>query len=751
MRRAGGCVPLGRMRRGTALVTLAIAVVAARGAAQSLPELARDGEWHRVLAVAVLRSEQLPLRPEEALVAAVAARRVGDAVAERRFLEQAGRGGATAAVAAVELAGMIAEEQPAAAAQLALPAAREPSTAALGEAAAEALVRAIGAGLPEPVRAEVGRGLEHVRRGRARPVAAALGVAEGDVDRLAEVVLGGTRDLAALTAAGALDGRAGLSPKLRWRIAETYYRHALYELAAPRLEALEGVDDRSVPADRVAFLRGRCAFRVGEWRVAETWYRRALERTAHAEPRADLLVHLARTLELAGDLDGAVEAARRAVLARASDDRRLFLARLRLRREEVDLALLGISRARSRAARDRGELMVALDELRRGLEPAAADRLGRVDRAPWSGPAALLRARASLAGGRPEEALAGLSSRVRALDGYWAQRARALVRELPEEVVRRWREDLLGRVVGGDDRRRRRAVAEWSVLEPEAARLPAVRAWTATLTELPGPASGSLEGSIAGRLWDLGLPALAVRWDSRSLPDDTPATTLWSALRMVEHGAPWEAIRLADRAWRLAGDDIDPRGYPPPLRAAMLPLPFADEVRRAAADAGAPWQLVAAVAREESRFDPRALSAVGARGLMQLMPATAAAVALRTGADPARLDVFEPATALRLGASELARLLAAFDGRAAPAVAAYNAGEPQARLWLEQCGPGCTEERYVAQITFTATRIYTADVLWSARTYLELGTEGDSGDDAANRAPSRDAAAAALASPSPSS
>ncbi len=730
---------------------MALCAAAVPGPAQSLPDLARGADWRRVLAIAATRGEQLPLRFDEALVAAVAARRIGDPVAERRFLEVAARGGPTAEVAAVELAGAIADERPAAAAQLALPVVGTPSTDALGAAAADALVRAIGAGLPAPARAEVARGIAGLRSGRARLVAAALGVAEGDAGRLAAVVRDGTRDLAALTAAGALDGREGLSPKLRWRIAETYYRHARYDLAAPRLEALDDVDHRSVPADRVAFLRGRCAFRLGRWQEAETWYRRALERTSHAEPRADLLVHLARTLELAGDLDGAAEAARRAVLARASDDRRLLLARLRLRREEVDLALLGISRTRSRGARDRGQLMVALDELRRGSDPAAADRLGSIGRVPWSAPAAVLSARAALAGERPEAALERLSSRVRVLDGYWAQRARALVRELPAEVVAKWREDLLERIDTGDDRRRRRAVAEWSVLEPDASRLASVRAWTTTLTGLAGPVPGPLGGSLAARLYHLGLPDLAVRWDSRSLPDDTAATSLWSALRMVEHGAPWEAIRLGDRAWRLAGDDVDPRGYPRSLRAAMLPLPFAEQMREAAAAAGVPWQLVAAVAREESRFDPRALSAVGARGLMQLMPATAAAVARRTGADPARVDPFDPATALGLGAAELGRLLAVFGGRTAPAVAAYNAGEPQAHQWLEQCGPGCTDERYVAQITFTATRIYTADVLWSAQAYLELAAEVDSGDVAASRAASSDAAAAAWTSPSPSS
>jgi len=131
--------------------------------------------------------------------------------------------------------------------------------------------------------------------------------------------------------------------------------------------------------------------------------------------------------------------------------------------------------------------------------------------------------------------------------------------------------------------------------------------------------------------------------------------------------------------------------------------------------------LLAGVAREESRWDPRALSAVGARGLVQLMPTTAIAVAATCDLPkPSADDLFDPGLNLRIGATELGRLIETFGGRWAPAVAAYNAGEIQARLWLDQCGSDCTSALYLQNISFGSTRAYTAGVLAAAFNYGEL-------------------------------
>jgi soluble lytic murein transglycosylase len=171
----------------------------------------------------------------------------------------------------------------------------------------------------------------------------------------------------------------------------------------------------------------------------------------------------------------------------------------------------------------------------------------------------------------------------------------------------------------------------------------------------------------------------------------------------------------------MAGSDFPTRVFPEGLQQSLYPLPDPRAVWQAAVDSRVPWTLLAAQAREESRWDPAAISRVGARGVMQLMPATAADVAERIGMTPPTADdLFDPGISLELGAAEIRRLMDAFGGRWAPAIAAYNAGQSQARLWLEECGDDCSEARYVATITFTATRSYTRNVIATANHYAEL-------------------------------
>jgi hypothetical protein len=80
-----------------------------------------------------------------------------------------------------------------------------------------------------------------------------------------------------------------------------------------------------------------------------------------------------------------------------------------------------------------------------------------------------------------------------------------------------------------------------------------------------------------------------------------------------------------------------------------------------------PRSLVRAVARAESAFNPAAVSAKGAQGVMQLMPGTARELGVR--------NAFDPAENIDAGARLLRLLLEKYDGRVAEALAAYNAGQ----------------------------------------------------------------------------
>ena len=93
--------------------------------------------------------------------------------------------------------------------------------------------------------------------------------------------------------------------------------------------------------------------------------------------------------------------------------------------------------------------------------------------------------------------------------------------------------------------------------------------------------------------------------------------------------------------------------------------------------------LAAAIIREESQYDEKALSVVGAVGLMQLMPVTANAVAQRHGFPAVgREELFDRETNIRLGVRYLGQLLDQYSGNLAYAVAAYNAGPMAVNNWI---------------------------------------------------------------------
>ncbi len=138
------------------------------------------------------------------------------------------------------------------------------------------------------------------------------------------------------------------------------------------------------------------------------------------------------------------------------------------------------------------------------------------------------------------------------------------------------------------------------------------------------------------------------------------------------------------RVERVVDDEVEP---PPPGGGAPLAdaatgfevrwregqtapeVPFRDEIEAAARRHGINPLLVAAVARVESAFDARAISWKGARGLMQLMPATARRFGLRGH------ELFDPARNIEAGTRYLAWLASRFEDDLPRILAGYNAGE----------------------------------------------------------------------------
>ena len=165
-------------------------------------------------------------------------------------------------------------------------------------------------------------------------------------------------------------------------------------------------------------------------------------------------------------------------------------------------------------------------------------------------------------------------------------------------------------------------------------------------------------------------------------------------------GVPDQAVAIARRAGR-DGLMLPDAGWP------LAVSPPAETVDPA---------VTLGLIRQESSFDVQALSPVGARGLMQLMPATAAAVAHRLG-EPARLLALTADVAynMRLGTAYLQGLLDQFHGALPLALAAYNAGPHRVQDWLTAQGDpvegGFDMIDWIELIPFGETRNYVQRVI----------------------------------------
>jgi soluble lytic murein transglycosylase len=153
----------------------------------------------------------------------------------------------------------------------------------------------------------------------------------------------------------------------------------------------------------------------------------------------------------------------------------------------------------------------------------------------------------------------------------------------------------------------------------------------------------------------------------------------------------------------------------------VYPFPYRDEVMRWASANNLDPFLMAGLIRQESMFNARARSAVGAMGLMQVMPATGTRIAQSLGIRPfttARLN--EPGVNLRIGARYLADQIRAQNGRMTDVLAAYNAGPTRIANWRRSFPEHRDPEIFAERIPFQETRDYVRIVQQNARIYREL-------------------------------
>ncbi len=181
----------------------------------------------------------------------------------------------------------------------------------------------------------------------------------------------------------------------------------------------------------------------------------------------------------------------------------------------------------------------------------------------------------------------------------------------------------------------------------------------------------------------------------------------------LKSGLPKVAVFTARRAGRLGASLVE-RGYP------VIDL---DQ------NIGPEIALVHAIIRQESSFDREAMSRVGARGLMQLMPATAKLTSASIDL-PYRLGglLADGEYNIALGRAYLRQMLDRFDGSLVMAIASYNAGPHRVDQWIVRNGdprdPKVDIVDWIEQIPFSETRNYVQRVLEALQVYRSRLSSG---------------------------
>ena len=551
---------------------------------------------------------------------------------------------------------------------------------------------------------------EPARLAADRLLALAAPGERGRLKRLAGLTLLQHRDferaLAAL--ADGLDGKQSAHEtfEVRFGIARAHFWQGRFAHAAVLFGELATASGNREERAAALYQRARSYELLGHWKTAASDFRRAYLASPTGEDAAAALFSALRLEWRSGNEKGAAELydllgtrpGWRGQASRAA----LFLAASDVVRGRRDRAAAWLDRAgqyggkedqlevsywRGRLAELRGEpraaiaeyLSVARTDLIHPLAQAAVARLG----APALARAALAYGRRLAASSRPDD-----------LFGAWV---------------------LLGEreASGSPWSRLRRALAGDRAAEPylHLSQVPVARwpLWHADLEKPP-------EMLLALGLFREGAPAVR-----QEFPPSEPSLGFTGALFLAAAGETKRALDLAETIRLRAPDRLPLAMQPSAFQTLLYPLPYREAIETQAKQRGLDPHLLAAAIREESRFDPLALSPAAARGLTQFVLPTARGLA-RRALDLGTLraeDLYRPEVSIALGAEYLGRLLKTAGGNVPLAIAAYNAGQAEARLWRSYCYSGGDDELFT-KIGFAETRSYLRRVLASRLEYARL-------------------------------
>jgi soluble lytic murein transglycosylase len=159
---------------------------------------------------------------------------------------------------------------------------------------------------------------------------------------------------------------------------------------------------------------------------------------------------------------------------------------------------------------------------------------------------------------------------------------------------------------------------------------------------------------------------------------------------------------------------------PRPVWESLFPRPYWDELKRDAQANHLDPYLVASLIRQESEFNPQAVSPANAMGLMQLLPSVGRGLARELKVRHFSTDQLLTADMnLRLGTKYFKHMVDHYDGQVEYALAAYNAGEDRVDQWRKD-GNFKSVEEFVESIPFTETREYVQAIMRNAVLYKLL-------------------------------
>jgi len=193
-----------------------------------------------------------------------------------------------------------------------------------------------------------------------------------------------------------------------------------------------------------------------------------------------------------------------------------------------------------------------------------------------------------------------------------------------------------------------------------------------------------------------------------------PGSSSWSGIAEAKiytsYGETFRAMRVLKRALPYASS-ASIKSIPLAYWRILFPEPYWDTIQAEAAKNGLDPYLVASLIRQESEFNPSAISHANAYGLMQLLPAVGKQMAREEGIGSIDTrQLLDPILNIKLGTRYLRQTMEKYGRVPEYALAAYNAGENRVEDW-QAAGPYHGVDEFVESIPFTETREYVQAIL----------------------------------------